>query len=207
MSSTPRRVLLLRPVAQVPVATCPRSTLRRHPRASHKASLHRRRPGARSCASCRQALRRRSWGPRCRTDAATPRRCWETVMTSRRRHPRPRAASSRARPACAAVRRALRLHKPHPPAESPSYDEEYSHDVFYEDQPSSPEPQEIETDAESLDEGSSEQAHQAPSGLAEHLRQKMLAAHLGMQFSVIRTERRLKKSWAKTKKVHMHMHH
>ena len=78
------------------------------------------------------------------------------------------------------------------------------HSERNEDQPSSPEPQEIETDAESSDEESSEQAHQEPFRLAEHLRQKMLAAHLGMQFSVIRTERRLKKSWAKTKKVHRH---
>ncbi|KAL1714508.1 hypothetical protein EV715DRAFT_295123 [Schizophyllum commune] len=128
----------------------------------------------------------------------SPQESWQTPVT------RPRSSTTSSTSSCTAVRRALRLHKPHPRADSPLYDEEYSHDVFYEDQLSSPEPQDTETDAESSDEELCEQAHQEPFRLAEHLRQKMLAAHLGMQFSVIRTERRLKKSWAKTKKVHMH---
>lgn len=45
-----------------------------------------------------------------------------------------------------------------------------------------------------------EQSQRPVISHAESLRQKMLSAHLGLQFSVMRTERRFKRGWAKTKK-------
>ncbi|KAL1745753.1 hypothetical protein HDZ31DRAFT_35777 [Schizophyllum fasciatum] len=114
--------------------------------------------------------------------------------------PRPRSSTTSSSSSCAAVRRALHLHRPAPQAES---DDDGYYDVFYAE-PASPGPQEnLEEIVSSEDEDDNTPSPPTSMNVAEHLRQKMLSAHLGMQFSVIRTERRIKKNWTRTaKKVH-----